>query len=601
MNLPPRNQMDVNLSMNLDSNLLELEHASLVRQLDDPDRTYTFKHTLTQETAYDSLLRTKRAELHRRVAEALEELFPDQLEQNAAMLAIHYEQAGIDDKAFTYALMAGDVARRAYAHQEALLFYDRALALADRLDDAPLRAQVRTVYAHRGNVFEVRGNFDDALDNYRKMIARAQQVHDLLMEAEGMGLLLTTEGVIGSVPDAEQRFARAIELAQRSGDQELIGRALWSFGLSLRFKDPTRAMQYLRQALEIARAAHLRELAAFALVDLVIAMQFAGQWEQTVDYSQQALDEFRALDNRAMVANCLGMLADALYARGESAQARRYAQEGVQISEAIENPWGIGYNSWGLVITDTEAGNFDAALARIGTLETVMDKIPIPMFQGLSRMAMAQLYAELNQLDRAQTLASEALEFLNKLESQAWAFWGQGTLARVLIRRGELDRAHGILEPLHRSSADVASNVWALGMIAPAALELGLIEGRYEDELAFSDALLDAVAIENVQAYTAEVFYLRGLIYRELGDLAQADANLDRARGIAMRAQNNLLLWRVEEAFAQLHAARGEQDQARAAHQRAVRWVHEITGNISNPSLRESFLQRQDIQALLSP
>ncbi len=327
-------------------------------------------------------------------------------------------------------------------------------------------------------------------------------------------------------------------------------------------------------------------------------------WEnvdEVVYYSKaQALEEFQALDNRSMVANCLGMLADALYAQGETAQARRYAQEGVQISEAIENPWGIGYNTWGLMITDTEAGNFDAALARVNTLEMVMDKIPIPMFQGLSRLAMAQIYTELNQLDRAHTLASETLEFLSKLDSQAWAFWGQGMLARVLIRRGELEQAHAILDPLHRSPADVAPNFWAAGMIAPAALELGLIEGRYEDELAFSDVLLGAVAVEHIQAYAAEVFYLRGLIYRKLDDLAQADANLDRARAIAVHAQNNMLLWRVEEALAQLHAARGEQDEAQAAHQRAIQLVHAITGHISNPSLRESFLQRQDIQALLS-
>jgi tetratricopeptide (TPR) repeat protein len=586
--------------MNLDSNLLELEHASLVRRLDDLERTYAFNHTLTQETAYDSLLRTRRADLHRRVAVAIEELFPDQLEQNAAMLALHYEQAGADDKAFSYALMAGDLARRAYAHQEALMFYDRALAASDRLNGAALQAQVRLVYAHRGNVFEVRGDFDDALDNYRKMIAHAQRIGDLTMEAEGMGLLLTTQGVIGSVPDAEQQFQRAIELAQRSGDQELIGRALWSFGLSLRFKDPTRAIEYLRQALDIARAANLRELAAFALVDLVIAMQFAGQWDQIIPYSQQALEEFRALDNRSMVANCLGMLSEAFYARGDSAQARRYAEEGVQISETIENPWGIGYNTWGLMGMDAEAGDFDGALARAKTVESVMVKIPIPLFQGLSRMMMAHIYAELNQLDRAKTLATEALEILRQLESQAWALWSQGTLARVLIERGELDQAHAILDPISLSAADVAPNIWAFGILAPAALELGLIEGRYNDGLAFSDALLHIASGEDLQAYAAETFYMRGLIYQKLGDLPQAHAHLERVRATAVRSQNNLVLWRVEEAFAELHAARGDQDQAQAAHQHAVRLVREIIGHIGDPALRESFLQRRDIQALLS-
>ncbi len=585
--------MDLHLQLN------QLENASLVRRLDDADLVYTFKHTLTQETAYDSLLRTKRAELHRRVAEAVEALFPDQLEQNAAVLALHYDQAGAVEQAFAYFLMAGDLARRAYAHHEALMSYDRALELAERVDDPALRAKLRIVYAHRGSVFEVRGDFDDALDNYRKMIAHAQRVHDLPMEAEGQGLLLSTQGVLGNVPDAEERFERAIELARRSGDQELIGRALWSFGLSLRFKAPIRAIGYFHQALDIARAANLRELAAFALVDLVIAMQFAGEWDEVVEHTQQALEEFRALDNRSMIANCLGMLTQSYYARGDVAKARQSAAEGVQVSEAIENPWGIGYITWGLMHMDTDAGKFDRALTRVATLETVMEKIPIPLFQGLSRIEMAHIYFELNQLERAHTLTAQASEILSALESDAWTFWSGGALALVLIRQGELERAHAVLKPFSGFVSDNKPSVWGQGMMVPAVLELSLIEGQYKEGLAFANSMLDTISVEQVQAYAAESFYLRGLIRFRMGD-AQAEADLNRAREIAVRVENNLLSWRVDEALAQWYAARGEKDQARAAHQRAVEWVHELTGNISDPVLRESFLQRKDIQALFS-
>ncbi len=586
--------------MSLDTNLLLLENASLVRRVDDLDPSYVFKHTLTQETAYDSLLRTRRAELHRQVAEAIEGLFPDQLEQNAAVLAQHYEQASVDDRAFAYSIMAGDMAQRAYAHREALLFYDRALTLAGRLQDPAQVAKVRRVYARRGKVFEVRGDFDDALENYRQMIAYAQRHHDLPMEAEATGLLLSTESVLDRVPDAEVRFEHAIELARQTGNQELIGRALWSFGLSLRFAEPLRAVRYLEQALDIARNAHLRELAAFALVDLVIAMQFAGDWKGTLELTQQALDEFRALDNRSMVANCLGMLADIYYSRGESMQARRCAEEGVQLSESIENPWGIGYNGWTLVITDTEAGNFDAALGRADTLFSVMTKIPTPMFQGMSRMAVAQIYVELNQLERAHTLAFEALEMLRPLGSQAWGMWSQGTLARVLLRQGKIAEAHDVFDPVYRSARDAALRSWVLGMIAPAALELALIEGRYQDGIAFTSSLLDSPEVEPVQAYAVEGIYLQGLIYFKLGDLAQALANLDRARGIALRAQNNLLLWRVDYALALLYAARGDANQSRAARERAIQLVREIMTHIGDPALRASFVDRQDVKELFA-
>ncbi len=329
-------------------------------------------------------------------------------------------------------------------------------------------------------------------------------------------------------------------------------------------------------------------------------MQFGDQLEQMVEYSQQALEEFRALDNRSMVANCLGMLSEAYHARGDVVKARRRAEEGVQISEAIENPWGIGYNTWVLMITDTAVGRFDRALARVKTLETVIAKIPIPLIKGVSDLRVAQIYFEPNQLDRAHTLAAEAFDILGQLESQAWAFWSRGSIAGVWIRQGKFDEAHKVLEPFRQSRPETVASKWVLGMVAPAALELGLIEGRYKQELEFFNRLLDQVNIEPMQAYVAESLYLRGRIYLKLSEWAQADRDLNWARGIAVHAEDNLLLWRVEEAYAQLYATRGEQDQARSMHARAVRRIREIAANISDPILRASFLGRQDIKELLS-
>ena len=88
------------------------------------------------------MLERERRTCHRQVAEALERLFPERIEEQVGLLAHHWEQAGEVDKAAEYLLRAGDQARVAYANEEAIGYYRRALALLAEPDSAaPKSAQ----------------------------------------------------------------------------------------------------------------------------------------------------------------------------------------------------------------------------------------------------------------------------------------------------------------------------------------------------------------------------------------------------------------------------------------------------------------------------
>ncbi len=115
--------------------LVQLESAELVYRLPEEELAYFFKHALTQESAYASLLLKRRREIHRRVADAYEQLYPDRLDENAALLAQHYAQAGDNAKTFVYAVRAGDAAARIFAYPEADAHYAQALVALRRLPD----------------------------------------------------------------------------------------------------------------------------------------------------------------------------------------------------------------------------------------------------------------------------------------------------------------------------------------------------------------------------------------------------------------------------------------------------------------------------------
>src|SRR3970040_1405332 len=96
--------------MNLVDVLDHLEQGHLLRAQLEPEPTYSFKHQLVQQAAYESLLVHDRRTLHRAAGETLERLFDDRRQDVADVLADHFERAGFRKKAFDYAVLAGEQA-----------------------------------------------------------------------------------------------------------------------------------------------------------------------------------------------------------------------------------------------------------------------------------------------------------------------------------------------------------------------------------------------------------------------------------------------------------------------------------------------------------
>jgi len=114
----------------LHQNLLVLQREEMIRERARvPELEYVFKHHLTRQAAYNRLLRRERRHLHRQVAEALEGLFPDRVEEQLGLLAHHWEAAGERDKASDYLHRAGEQAAGQFANAEAAAYFSRALDL----------------------------------------------------------------------------------------------------------------------------------------------------------------------------------------------------------------------------------------------------------------------------------------------------------------------------------------------------------------------------------------------------------------------------------------------------------------------------------------
>ena len=127
-----------------------------------PDHAYTFKHALTREVAYGSLLHERRRALHSKIVEALEALYPDRLGEYAERLAQHALRGEVWEKAVPYCRQAGEKARNRGALREAVTRFEQALDALGHLPEHPdtgvlaielhhrLGAMLSMVGEHRG-------------------------------------------------------------------------------------------------------------------------------------------------------------------------------------------------------------------------------------------------------------------------------------------------------------------------------------------------------------------------------------------------------------------------------------------------------------------
>jgi class 3 adenylate cyclase/Tfp pilus assembly protein PilF len=254
----------------------QLVSSELVfRRGSPPAGTYSFKHALVQDAAYQSLLKSRRQQLHARIATVLEERFEDKARREPELLAHHYREAALLENAIPYAARAGDVALGRFAFAEARTRYQEALdmaqALASSEQSARLQLQAMLKLAH---IYQLLGEFGHmpANEAYPKAKSAAMQALELdPANAEAFHVLAMVLGLYDwDWAGSERAYQRAIEL-----DPYSI-RAHQHYGVLLL----TPLGRHEQAAFELERALELDPLRSWTEVDLAGALIRAGRPDQ---------------------------------------------------------------------------------------------------------------------------------------------------------------------------------------------------------------------------------------------------------------------------------------------------------------------------------
>jgi serine phosphatase RsbU (regulator of sigma subunit) len=327
--------------MSLFNNLSTLETAGLIQVSQvEPDLEYLFRHSMVQDAAYASLLENDRKRLHMAVGNAIESLYPDRKKELAAILGYHFKEAGEDDRALGYFLIAGDESLAVYANQEAEIQYRSALELS-----CCSEPQIGWLYAGLGEALYRQSRFSESIEAYREALNIYQELGDDDAIARLYARLARVEWYAGHRPEGLQICLEGLELVKDSPDG--LGKATLIHETARAYYfngNSEKALPLCRQALALAEQIGAVYEQADALATLGI---LAGvQPEESLEALHKAVElaEANGLFNVAIRAHInLGTMIRAWQADNETAlkHFRRSAELGKLRGVATEEVLGL--------------------------------------------------------------------------------------------------------------------------------------------------------------------------------------------------------------------------------------------------------------------
>jgi predicted ATPase len=280
-----------------------------------PEMEYSFKHALTQEVAYGTVLQDQRKALHERTAQAIEALYPERLEDHYSDLAHHYSRSGNTPKAVEYLHLAGQQAVQRSANAEAITHLTTALEFLNALPDTPERAQ-----------------------------------HELGLHLTLGPALMNIKGF--AAPEVGALYTRARELCQQGGDTAqlfLVLFGLWQFALLRAELELARELG--EQLLRLAQQAQDPALLLVAHRALGATLLWQGEISLAREHLEQGIALYDPQQHRPLALvygmdigmACRIFAAWALWLLGYPDQALQRGQEGITLAYESSYPYSLSF------------------------------------------------------------------------------------------------------------------------------------------------------------------------------------------------------------------------------------------------------------------
>jgi tetratricopeptide (TPR) repeat protein len=467
-----------------------------------PDHEYTFKHALTHDVTYGSLLQDRRRRLHGQIVRAVERLYPDRLTEHIERLAHHAFRAEAWEQAVTYLRQAGAKAFARSANRDAVAYFEQALTALTHLPETRETQE---------QAIDVRFGLRNAL----LLPAEVGRVEVYLREAEALATILDDQRRLGWVSAymagyyvvATGRTTDARTSAQRA---EAIGEALGDVPLQLAARYYRLHFDYLsgdyrgtdgtgRSLMELLQGDPARERIGLPQSPAVVARTFLaralaerGAFDEGEAHGREALRLAEAPEHpRSLIEALLGLAY--LHA------VRRQLDQAVPLLERAV----ALYRDWNLAVfahAMAALGHAYAASGRVGEGRSLLrqavtahESAGIGYFHSLSVLQLGEASLLAGQLDDARAAADRGLELTRERGERGHEAWALRLLGEIASHP---DHADAVAAEAHYGAAmALASELEMRPLVAHCHLGLGRLSRRPGDAARAREHLATATAM----------------------------------------------------------------------------------------------------------
>ena len=494
-----------------------------------PERGYTFKHALTHEVAYGSLLPERRQTLHARIVEALEELAADRMAEQVDRLAHHALRGEVWAKAVAYCRQAGEQALARSAHREAVGYFEQALTALLRLPEQ----------------------------------------HDTHEQAIDLRLALGTALFPSGDPRRILTALREAEtLAESLDDPRRLGQLfrMLSYGFYL-MGAYDQAIAAAQRALTLATAGGDAVLHALANTYLAATYQAQGNYRRAVDCLGQTVGSLEgarrherfgriflpSVLSRARLAACHAEL-------GTFAEGMVFGEEALRIADAVGHAVSLMAASWGVGLLFLRQGDLRGALPALERAMGLCQNGDTPLWLPRVAAALGAAYILAGRITDAVPPLTQAMEQTTATETADFQTVCRFSLGEAYLLAGRLEEAYALvgralmLAQEHQERGHQAYALRLLGEIAvrhePPQAEQA--EAYYRQALALADEL-------GMRPLAAHCHRGLGMLYRGTGQQVQARTELLAA--IALYRVMEMTFW-LPETEAALPEVQGDDERS---------------------------------------
>ncbi len=413
-----------------------------------PGRAYTFKHALTHDVAYDSLLRDRRRMLHRHIAGAIERLYPERLAEHVEQLAYHAFGGDLWEKAVAYLRQAGVKAFARSSNREALAYLEQALTALSHLPET---------HETRKQAIDIRVDLRNAL----YPLAEYGRIEGYLREAEylaralgdqrrlGWALAYTSSLYLttgGHAAEARTLGQRADAIAEALGDAPLHIAAqyyvAWACYISGDYRRTDEICRNMMRSLQGDRARERFGVVFPAIqsrVYLARTLAECGAFDEGDLHGQEAIDMAEAVDHPFSLSwACLG-LAHVHSIRGEQSEAARLLERAV----AQCRDWNIGVLT---PIVTALMGYVYAWSGRVGEgvswLQQALmayESSGMEHFYSISVVQLGEAYLLAARVEDAHACADRAVRLARRRGERGFEAWALRLLGDIASRQDRPD------------------------------------------------------------------------------------------------------------------------------------------------------------------